>query len=131
MATTRDPLPELAKSEEKFRVRVVGYIAATLKSNLPPSVKVFVLMMLFLFVLFSFQTGLIILDFIVLMTGHGPPIPFMSCFYCISGEGLLGVAVGIPLVNRMTSVEQTQRLEASFAVIEDVKASRSRSVAHA
>ncbi|HKD85766.1 MAG TPA: hypothetical protein VKB58_13530 [Terriglobales bacterium] len=129
MAGNRDPLPALARDEEKFRTRVVGYIAATLKSNLPPSVKVFVLMMLFLFVLLSFETGVLILN--VIVSFHGTPVSFMHYFYVMSGEGMLGVFIGIPLVNRMTSLEQTQRLEASFAVIEDVKASRGRHKAHA
>ena len=104
----------------------MGYIAAALRSDLPVSVKTFVLIMLFLFVLLSFESLILILH-ILYSFGKGPVVvPFMPYFYVMSGQGLLGVFIGIPLVGRMTSLEETQRLEASFAVIQEVNSSRHR-----
>jgi hypothetical protein len=124
MPTETNAVLNLAKSEGKFRLQIIGYLGAVLKSDIPVSVKSFVLTILFLFVLFSFQTCIMILHCAFSLLRPSATMNFMPYFYGISGEGVLGVAIAIPLITRMTSLEGVQRLEGKLSTIQQNKEKR-------
>lgn len=118
-------LLKVAREETAFRKQVTGYIAGVLRSNAPTSIKVYIIIDLSLFVLISFDILFLIINVIhanirnteVNFALYVVPFFVMCC-------GMIGP--GIPLVMRMSSAEQSSRLEGEFREVAEKKKLRSR-----
>lgn len=112
--------------ELAFRKVVTGYIAGVLRSDVDASVKVFIVIVLALFVLISFEFAFLIIHAVCAKVGIAKTLnftPYLATFFVLCG-GIVGP--GIPLIMRMSSAEQSARLELQFREVEKKKTLRSR-----
>jgi hypothetical protein len=105
-----------AGQELNFRKQLVQYVAGVLRSDAPNSIKAFTLAILALFGLVSFQ-------FCVLLI-HAScaalrlvQISFAPYLYTFGAQSAGIFALGIPLVIRMSSLEEAKRFEADLKVV--------------
>ena len=112
--------------EVAFRRVVIGYIAGVLRSDVAASIKVFIIIVLSLFVLISFEFAFLVVHVIcaklhLVQTLNFTPYLISFLVFCC---GIVGP--GIPLIMRMSSAEQSARLEAQFHEVEKRKKFRSK-----
>jgi|SRR5271157_347091 len=125
MGAEEQPGLELAKAESRFRFRILEYLGATLTNReTPASVKNFILLILFLLAVASFLLCIMVVDLLYSAYEHVKPTLLVYCFYGVSGDGLIGAAFAIPLVARMNSLEEAQRLEERLTAIKAWKETR-------
>ncbi len=129
MASQIDPsrLLQLAKSEQKKQSRVVELIGGMLKSDVPASLKAFAASLLFLCLSASAVVFALILHvFLTLIPGTGIHVEPMKYAALLGAHGVLAVLLGFPLTMKMSSVEESRRLEADLLKVQSVKRLRRR-----
>jgi len=115
------------KQESSFRRTVVGYFGSVLKSDLDPSIKMFTLIVLALFVFISFLIVILVLHLLARKFGIVTnAVPFTLYVTILAAASISTIGSGIPLMMRMSYTEHAQRLEAGFKVIEKKKVLRTR-----
>jgi hypothetical protein len=102
--------------ELSFRKHLVQYVASVLRSDAPSSVKIFTLTILALFGLVSFQFCVLLIHAGCAFL-HLVQISFAPYLYIFGAQSGGILAAGIPLVIRMSSLEEAKRFEAELRVV--------------
>jgi hypothetical protein len=124
-----NPVPgllQISHEEAGFRKTVTSYIGGVLKSDAPQSIKVFIVIVLSLFVVISFGVLFVITHAICFKCGIGGPPPFTVYFSTLMGLSVGAIGPGIPLMVRMSSAEQSARLQMEFTEVAKKKTLRSK-----
>jgi hypothetical protein len=127
MAIDIDPskIVEQAAKEQTFRRRVVDLIGGVLKSDVPMSLKTFVIILLFLCMTASLVVTVLILHVVLtLIPGTGIHVEPMKYAAVLGVHGVLAVVLGFPLTMKMSSIEESRRLEADLLKVQSVKRMR-------
>jgi len=125
MASQIDPsrLLQLTKNEQRKQNRIVELIGGMLKSDLPASIKAFAAILLFLFGTGSMVMLVLIIDVVShSLSKASDPFAHATFFATLlSAHGVMAVLIGFPLTMKMSSIEESRRLEADLLKVQSVK----------
>jgi hypothetical protein len=114
---------KLAREEASFRRRALDYVGTLLRSDAPTSLKALTVVLLSLFIFISFEFCMMLVEASWCFATKAT-MSFASYRYIMLTEVLAGVITAFPLVSRMSTVENANRLEDEFSAIKKAKMQR-------